>query len=88
MGGNVFAVETNQRERIGRVIDRRGDEGVHALANEAGVGAENKHDRRRLAETGKKGVDVRGFDRGHCGGVHVPATKYEASLFLMVSATT
>ena len=65
LGGKVLAVEPHQRERVRRIVDRRGDDGVHALADEAGVRAENQNDRRRPIETGQIGIHVRGLDRDH-----------------------
>ena len=88
LGGDVLAVEPHQRERIGRIVDRRGDDGVDALADEAGVGAEDQHDRRRPVEARQKASMSEVLSATMAGGVQVPATKYEASLFLMPSATT
>jgi hypothetical protein len=88
MGGNVLAFEPHQREGVGGIVDLSGDDGVDALADQAGILAKDEHDRRRPVETSEIRVDARAFDRNHGGGVQVPATKYEASLFLILSATT
>ena len=85
---SVVAVEAHQRERIVGIVDRRLDERLGALAHQAGVGAEDQHDRPRRIGPRDEGIDVGGFERDHAIGLpaadrekraaadaHVPATK-------------
>ena len=47
IGGQLLGFQPHQRKRIVHVIDRRLDQRVDALADQARVGTENEHDRSR-----------------------------------------
>ena len=61
LADKLLGFEPHQRERIVHVIDRRLDQRVDALADQAGVGTEDQHDRPRRIGPGEEGLDVGGL---------------------------
>ena len=84
-GSKLVAVEPGQRERIAHVVDRGRDNGAGALADETGIRPEHQDHAACRIGPRHEAVDIASFDGNHA---QVPATKYEASLLRIASATT
>ena len=66
MADELFGFEPHQRERIVDVIDRRLDQCIDTLADQAGIGTEHQHDRSRRIGSSEEFLDVGGFESDHC----------------------
>ena len=65
LGGQFVAVDPHQRERIVGIVDAARDQGIGALAHQAGVGAVEQGDRPAGVGLRQIGVDVTSAQRHH-----------------------
>ena len=65
IGRDVVAVEADQLERVGRVVDRALGQRLGALVDEADIGAVDEEDADARIGAPQHAVHVTGFDRDH-----------------------